>query len=83
MLQVVKSDSATVVIPELEFEIPAQTQKGTITTLEGLLTDASANLAGAACAHANTAHSAATVHLACSATMHLAECMDCLPCRIT
>ena len=45
-LQVVKSDSATVFIPELEFEIPAQTQKGTITTLEGLLSDASSNLAG-------------------------------------
>ena len=45
-LQVVKSDSATVFIPELEFEIPAETQKGTITTLEGLLTDASSNLSG-------------------------------------
>lgn len=44
LLQVVKSDSATVTIPELEFEIPAATQKGTITTLEGLLSDAADNL---------------------------------------
>ena len=31
-------------LPELEFEIPAATQKGTITTLEGLLGDAAENL---------------------------------------
>ena len=31
-------------IPELEFEIPAATQKGTITTLDGLLGDAAENL---------------------------------------
>ncbi len=42
--QVVKSDSATVRIPELDFEIPPLTQKGTITTVEGLLSDAAANL---------------------------------------
>ena len=42
--QVVKSDSATVTIPELDFEIPAATQKGSITTVEGLLSDASDNL---------------------------------------
>ena len=42
--QVVKSDSATVTIPELDFEIPAATQKGSITTVEGLLSDASENL---------------------------------------
>ncbi|MCJ1461843.1 hypothetical protein MMC07_000442 [Pseudocyphellaria aurata] len=42
--QVVKSDSASVTVPELEFEIPAATQKGTITTLEGLLSDAADNL---------------------------------------
>eukprot|EP01136_Pigoraptor_vietnamica_P022833 Opistho-1_new@6229 len=34
---VVKSDSATVSIPELDFEIPANTQKGKLTTIEGLL----------------------------------------------
>ena len=38
--QVVKSDSATVRVPELEFEIPAATQRGSITTVEGLLRDA-------------------------------------------
>eukprot|EP01112_Ceratiomyxa_fruticulosa_P017640 TRINITY_DN5536_c0_g1_i1.p1 TRINITY_DN5536_c0_g1~~TRINITY_DN5536_c0_g1_i1.p1 ORF type:complete len:526 (-),score=131.00 TRINITY_DN5536_c0_g1_i1:100-1677(-) len=35
--QVVKSDTATVTIPSLEFEIPAQTQKGSINTIEGFL----------------------------------------------
>lgn len=35
--QIVKSDSATVSIPELDFEIPAQTQKGQINTIEGVL----------------------------------------------
>ena len=34
---VVKSDSAQVIIPELNFEIPPNTQKGVITTIEGLL----------------------------------------------
>lgn len=43
-MQVVKSDTATAQIPELEFEIPAATQKGTITTVEGLLGDAADNL---------------------------------------
>ena len=38
--QVVKSDSATVTVPELEFEIPMGTQKGTITTVEGMLREA-------------------------------------------
>ena len=42
--QVVKSDSATVRVPELDFEIPAATQKGTISTVEGLLSDAASNL---------------------------------------
>lgn len=42
--QVVKSDSATIRIPELDFEIPAATQKGTISTVEGLLSDAASNL---------------------------------------
>uniref|UniRef100_A0A131Y240 Putative c4-type zn-finger protein n=1 Tax=Ixodes ricinus TaxID=34613 RepID=A0A131Y240_IXORI len=35
--QVVRSDSATVTVPELEFEIPAKTQEGSVTTVEGLL----------------------------------------------
>lgn len=35
-----KSDSATVTVPELEFEIPMGTQKGTITTVEGMLREA-------------------------------------------
>ena len=42
--QVVKSDSAVVTVPELEFEIPAATQKGSITTVEGLLMDAASNI---------------------------------------
>jgi zinc finger protein len=42
--QIVKSDSASVIIPELEFEIPAATQKGVINTLEGILKVAAANL---------------------------------------
>ena len=44
-VQVVKSDTATVVVPELEFEIPPQTQKGVITTIEGLLREAADGLA--------------------------------------
>lgn len=39
-MQVVKSDAATASVPELEFEIPPATQKGTITTVEGLLREA-------------------------------------------
>jgi zinc finger protein len=35
--QVVKSDSATVKIPELELEIPPETQQGTLNTVEGLI----------------------------------------------
>lgn len=42
--QVVKSDNAVVTVPELEFEIPAATQKGSITTVEGLLMDAASNI---------------------------------------
>ena len=42
--QVVKSDSATASIPELEFEIPAATQRGCITTVEGLLREAGSAL---------------------------------------
>jgi zinc finger protein len=33
----VKADSALVKIPELDFEIPPTTQRGVITTVEGLL----------------------------------------------
>ena len=40
--QVVKSETASVKVPELDFEIPAGTQSGTITTVEGLLTEAAA-----------------------------------------
>lgn len=46
--QVVKSNTATVTVPELQFEIPPATQKGGITTVEGLLTDASSGLRCAA-----------------------------------
>jgi zinc finger protein len=35
--QIVKSDAATLRIPEIDFEIPANTQKGTLNTLEGIL----------------------------------------------
>ncbi|XP_058094229.1 uncharacterized protein LOC131240169 isoform X2 [Magnolia sinica] len=35
--QVVKSDSATIKIPELEFEIPPEAQRGTLSTVEGIL----------------------------------------------
>lgn len=34
---VVKADTATVHIPELDFEIPPHTQKGSITTVESIL----------------------------------------------
>ncbi len=43
--QLIKSDSCSVAIPELEFEIPATTQKGEITTIEGLIRQAANNLA--------------------------------------
>lgn len=36
--QVVKSDYASVYIPELQLEIPAESQKGSLTTVEGVLT---------------------------------------------
>lgn len=42
--QLVKSDSASLFIPELEFEIPAGTQKGEINTIEGFLRTAAKNL---------------------------------------
>jgi zinc finger protein len=34
---VVKSENATIKVPELDLEIPPQTQKGSINTLEGFL----------------------------------------------
>jgi zinc finger protein len=43
--QMIKSDSASVRIPELDFEIPSSTQKGEINTIEGFLRNAAKNLA--------------------------------------
>lgn len=43
--QLIKSDSATVRVKELEFEIPPMTQKGEISTIEGFLRTAAKNLA--------------------------------------
>jgi len=40
--QVVKSETASIKVPELDFEIPAGTQSGTITTVEGILTETAA-----------------------------------------
>ena len=42
--QIVKSDSCTIYIPEIEFEIPMTTQRGSISTLEGVLSTAANNL---------------------------------------
>ncbi|XP_003794817.1 zinc finger protein ZPR1 [Otolemur garnettii] len=42
--EVVKTDSATTGIPELDFEIPAFSQKGTLTTVEGLINRAISGL---------------------------------------
>uniref|UniRef100_A0A2K5R0X6 Zinc finger protein ZPR1 n=1 Tax=Cebus imitator TaxID=2715852 RepID=A0A2K5R0X6_CEBIM len=42
--EVVKTDSATTRIPELDFEIPAFSQKGALTTVEGLITRAISGL---------------------------------------
>lgn len=41
---VVKADSASVFLPHLEFEIPAQTQKGSLETIEGILRTAADGL---------------------------------------
>ncbi|XP_042502646.1 zinc finger protein ZPR1 homolog [Macadamia integrifolia] len=35
--QVIKSDSATIKIPELDFEIPPEAQRGKLSTIEGIL----------------------------------------------
>lgn len=42
--QIIKSDSASITIQELEFEIPPMTQKGEISTIEGFLKNAAKNL---------------------------------------
>lgn len=42
--ELVKADSATTRIPELDFEIPAYTQKGSLSTIEGLIERAAAGL---------------------------------------
>jgi zinc finger protein len=43
--QVLKSDSATVMLPTLGLEIPPHAQRGTLSTIEGMLTRAAENLA--------------------------------------
>eukprot|EP01129_Flabellula_baltica_P013258 TRINITY_DN6126_c0_g2_i1.p1 TRINITY_DN6126_c0_g2~~TRINITY_DN6126_c0_g2_i1.p1 ORF type:complete len:465 (+),score=139.47 TRINITY_DN6126_c0_g2_i1:40-1395(+) len=43
--QLVKSDYAYVYLPELDFEIPSETQKGILSTVEGILTQARDNIA--------------------------------------
>ena len=40
----VVADTASVHIPELEFEIPAGSQKGSVSTVEGILVQAAAKL---------------------------------------
>ncbi|KAI6703086.1 hypothetical protein NL676_012222 [Syzygium grande] len=42
--QVVKSESATIKIPELDFEIPAEAQRGSLSTVEGILVRATEEL---------------------------------------
>jgi len=42
--QVVKSEHCTVIIKELDFEIPPQTQRGVLTTVEGLIQKAAEGL---------------------------------------
>ncbi|XP_049884253.1 zinc finger protein ZPR1 [Pectinophora gossypiella] len=42
--QVVKSDYTSVRIPDLDFEVPAQSQKGEVTTVEGIVARAIAGL---------------------------------------
>lgn len=36
--EVVTSDTAMVRIPEIDFEIPPKTRKGTLSTIEGIIT---------------------------------------------
>ncbi|XP_042444381.1 zinc finger protein ZPR1-like [Zingiber officinale] len=42
--QVVKSDSAIIKVPELDFEIPAESQRGRLSTVEGILVRAADEL---------------------------------------
>ncbi|KAL2902312.1 Zinc finger protein ZPR1 [Bienertia sinuspersici] len=42
--QVVKSESASIKIPELDFEIPPEAQRGSLSTVEGILTRAADGL---------------------------------------
>lgn len=42
--QIIKSDSASLHIPKLQLEIPRGTQKGTVSTIEGFLKTAAANI---------------------------------------
>eukprot|EP00276_Gloeochaete_wittrockiana_P009668 CAMPEP_0184645746 /NCGR_PEP_ID=MMETSP0308-20130426/2324_1 /TAXON_ID=38269 /ORGANISM="Gloeochaete witrockiana, Strain SAG 46.84" /LENGTH=437 /DNA_ID=CAMNT_0027075097 /DNA_START=326 /DNA_END=1639 /DNA_ORIENTATION=+ len=42
--QIIKADSASVTIPELDFEIPATTQRGSMSTVEGIIMTAVNNL---------------------------------------
>lgn len=42
--QIIKSDSASIIIPHLQFEIPPKTQKGVISTLEGVIKTAADTL---------------------------------------
>ena len=47
--QLVKSDSATLGIPALSFEIPPGTQRGTVSTIEGMMMTAARNLEALPC----------------------------------
>ena len=38
--QVVRADTASLTIPELAFEVPANTQEGSLSTVEGIITRA-------------------------------------------
>eukprot|EP01113_Clastostelium_recurvatum_P030231 TRINITY_DN3663_c0_g1_i2.p1 TRINITY_DN3663_c0_g1~~TRINITY_DN3663_c0_g1_i2.p1 ORF type:complete len:502 (+),score=177.70 TRINITY_DN3663_c0_g1_i2:88-1593(+) len=51
--QVVKADTATVLIPSLEFEIPSQTQRGSLNTIEGFLSQSIEGLQAALRNHIN------------------------------
>ena len=42
--QIIKADTASLVVVELDFEIPAKTQRGTINTVEGILKKAVSDL---------------------------------------
>eukprot|EP01054_Gregarina_sp_Poly1_P009474 Gregarina_sp_Poly_1__9473@NODE_594_length_7275_cov_67_691593_g459_i0_p1_GENE_NODE_594_length_7275_cov_67_691593_g459_i0NODE_594_length_7275_cov_67_691593_g459_i0_p1_ORF_typecomplete_len494_score75_88zfZPR1/PF03367_13/1_4e52zfZPR1/PF03367_13/1_9e49HypA/PF01155_19/43HypA/PF01155_19/0_45Zn_Tnp_IS1595/PF12760_7/22Zn_Tnp_IS1595/PF12760_7/2e02Zn_Tnp_IS1595/PF12760_7/26zincribbons_6/PF07191_12/8_2zincribbons_6/PF07191_12/7_1OrfB_Zn_ribbon/PF07282_11/68OrfB_Zn_ribbon/PF07282_11/13_NODE_594_length_7275_c len=43
--QIIKSEHASVFLPALDFEIPAQTQKGIASTMQGVISQAADNLA--------------------------------------